>query len=85
MYSLYGRPRYFKFKQKYQQIRPAFPDYLSVSYEYGARNLDKYFHFYGIAGPKVQDEGNIYKNVNNCMPQLFISCFVAKKIAVSVW
>ena len=53
MYSLYGHPRYFKFKQKYQQMGPVFPDYLSGSYNYGARNLDEYFHFYSIAGPKV--------------------------------
>ena len=58
MYSLYGHPRYFKFKRKYQQIRPVFPDYLSVSYDYGARNLDEYFYFYSIAGPEVWNEGN---------------------------
>ena len=36
MYFLYGYARYFKFqfKQKYQQIGPVFPDYLSVSYDY---------------------------------------------------
>ena len=68
MYSLYGHPRYFKFKRKYQQIRPVFPDYLSVSYDYGARNIDEYFHFYSIAGPKAQNKGNIYKNLNNYMP-----------------
>ena len=51
----------------------------------GAGNLDEYFHFYSIAGPKVQNERNIYKNVNNCMLQLFFSCFVAKKIVISVW
>ena len=63
-----------------------FPDYLSVSYDYGARTLlDEYFHFYSI-GPKVQNKGNIYKNLNNCMPQLFFhALYVAKKIAVSVW
>ena len=45
MYSLYGHPKYLKFKPKYQQVGPVFPDYLSVSYDdYGARNLDEYFH-----------------------------------------
>ena len=48
VYSLYGHPKYFKFKRKYQQIRPMFPDHLSVSYDYGARNLDEYFHFYSM-------------------------------------
>ena len=67
-YSLYGQPRYFKFKQKYKQIQPMFPDYLSVSYDYGDKNLDKYFPFYSNAGSKVQNKGNIYKNLNNCMP-----------------
>ena len=47
-----------------------FPDYLSVSFDYSARNLDKYFHFYNIAGLIVQNEGNIDKNLNNCMPSL---------------
>ena len=67
MYSLCSHPRYFKFKQKYQQVRPVFPDYLFVSYDYGARNLDEYFDFYSIAGPEVYNEGNIDKNLNNCM------------------
>ena len=31
-------------------VRPVFPDHFSVSYDYGARNLDEYFHFYSIAG-----------------------------------
>ena len=33
MYALYGYPRYFKFKLKYQQHGP-FPDYVSISYDY---------------------------------------------------
>ena len=49
MYSLYSHAKYFKFKQKYQQIQPVFPDHLSVSYDYGARNLDEYFQFYIIS------------------------------------
>ena len=49
VYSLYGHPKYFKFKRKY-----VFPDHLSVSYDYGARNLDEYFHFYSIAGQKFK-------------------------------
>ena len=48
MYSLYGHPKYFTFKPKYQQIGPVFPDYLSVSYDYGAKNLDEYFHLLAI-------------------------------------
>ena len=53
-YSLYGHLIYFKFKQKYQQIQPMFPDHLSVSYDYDARNSDEYFHFYSIAGQKFK-------------------------------
>ena len=34
MYALYGHPKYFKFKGKYQPYGPLFPDYLSVSYDY---------------------------------------------------
>ena len=33
---------------------PVFPDHLSVSYDYGAWNLDEYFHFYSIAGQKFK-------------------------------
>ena len=74
MYSVYENPRYFKFKWKYQQYkRTMFQGYFSISYVYGARNLDEYFHFYGIAGQK-------YK-----MKEIIVSsCFVSKKIAVSV-
>ena len=68
MYFLYGYPKYFKFKQKYQQIRSVFPDYLSVCYDYGARNLDEYFHFYSIAGQKFKMKKIFLKNLNNCMP-----------------
>ena len=35
-------------------MRPVFLDHLSVSYDYGARNLDEYFHFYSIAGQKFK-------------------------------
>ena len=31
-----------------------FPDHLSVSYDYGIRNFDEYFHFYSIAGQKFK-------------------------------
>ena len=68
MYFLYGYTNYFKFKQKYQQIRPAFPDCLSVSYDYGGRNLDEYFHFYSTAGPKFKMKETFFKKINNCMP-----------------
>ena len=61
MYSLYNHPKYFKFKRRYQQIRPAFPDHLSVSYQYDARNLDKYFHFYNMLdGQKFKMEKEIF-------------------------
>ena len=60
MYSLYGRhPKHFKFKRKYQQIQPVFPDYLSISYDCSTRNLDEYFHFYSIASEKFKMKGNI--------------------------
>ena len=68
---LYGHPKYFKFKQKYQQIRPVFPHHLSISYNYGARDLDEYFHFYSIAGQKFTMNEIYIKKNNNCMPQLF--------------
>ena len=29
-------------------------DHLSVSHDYGTRNLDEYFHFYSIAGQKFK-------------------------------
>ena len=69
VYSLYGHPKYFKFKRKYQQIRPVFPDHLSVSYDYGARNLDEYFHFYSMLakGSKFRRK-YLFKKTNNCMP-----------------
>ena len=38
MYFLYDHPNFFKFKRKYQQLLPVFPDHLSVSYDYSARN-----------------------------------------------
>ena len=45
---------------------PVFPGYFSVPYDYGARNLDE-FHLVYYCWPKVQNEGNIYKKLNNCM------------------
>ena len=68
MYSLYRHPKYLKFKQKYQHIQPVFSDHLSVSYVYGARNLDKYFPFYSIAGQKFKMKEIFFKKLNNCMP-----------------
>ena len=50
MYSLYDQLRCFKFNQKYQQMPPVVLDYLSASYDHGARNLDEYFNFDSIAG-----------------------------------
>ena len=35
-------------------VRPVFPDHFSVSYDYGASNLDDYFHFYSIAGQEFK-------------------------------
>ena len=55
MYFLYNYAKYFIFKQIYQQIRSVFPDFLSASYDYGAKNFDEYFHFYNsIAGQKFK-------------------------------
>ena len=54
MYSLYSPTKYLKFKRKYQQARPVFPDHPSISYDYNARDLDEYFHFYSIAGQKFK-------------------------------
>ena len=68
MYFLYNYPKYFMFKKKYQQMRSVFPDYLSVSYNYGASNLDKYFHFYSIAGQKFKMKKIFFKHLKNCMP-----------------
>ena len=52
-------------------MRPVFPVYLYASYDYGARNIDEYFHFYSIAGQKFKREKIFSKNLNNCMPRLF--------------
>ena len=69
MYVLYGYSKLFKFKQQYQQIRPVFPDHLSVSYDCGVRNLvDEYFHFYSIAGQKFKMKEIFLKILNNCIP-----------------
>ena len=35
-------------------IRPLFPDYLFVSHDQDARNLDEYCHFYRIDGQKFK-------------------------------
>ena len=48
-------------------MRPVFPVYLYASYDYGARNIDEYFHFYSIAGQKFKREKIFSKNLNNCM------------------
>ena len=38
-----------------------FLDYLSVSYDYDARNLDKYFHFYSMLdGQNFKKEKEIF-------------------------
>ena len=69
MYFLYGYPKYFKFKQKYQQILPVFPDYLYVSYDHGARDLDEYFYFYSTALlTKFKMKEIFFKNLNKYMP-----------------
>ena len=61
-----------------------FPDHLSVSYDYGARNLDEYFHFYSIAGQKFKMK-EIFKKFKQLHALIVFSCIVARKIAVSVW
>ena len=40
----------------------------SVCYEYGARNLDEYFHFYRIASQKYKMKEIFLKNLNNYKP-----------------
>ena len=42
MQSRSAHPRNFKLISKFNQIRPIFPDYLSVSYEYGISDILKY-------------------------------------------
>ena len=61
-------PEIFQVQAKVSTIRPVFPDYLSVTYDCGARNLDEYFHFLKYCWSEVQNEGNINKNLNDCMP-----------------
>ena len=60
------------------------PDHLSVSYDYGTRNLDEYFHFYSIAGQKFKMK-EIFKKFKQLHALIVFSCIVARKIAVSVW
>ena len=84
MHSLYGQPKYFKFKPKYQQIGPVFSDYLSVFYDYGARNFGEYFHLYSIAGQKFKMKEILKKEIKQ-LHAITVSCFVARKIAVSAW
>ena len=67
MYFLYGYIKYFQFKSKYQQIRPVFSVYLTVSYDYRARNLDEYFHFSIIADQKFKMKEIFLKILNNWM------------------
>ena len=55
MYALYGHPRYFKFKRKYQQ----FPDYLSVSYNYELhKQLSSINSIVDIKEDRCLNEGN---------------------------
>ena len=49
-------------------MRPVFPVYLYASYDYGARNIDEYFHFHSTAGQKLKMEKVFSKTLNNCMP-----------------
>ena len=42
---------------------PVFLEYLSVSYDYGVRNLDEYFHFYSIAGQKFKMKETFKKKI----------------------
>ena len=67
MYFPYSYAKYFKFKRKYQQIQSVFPDCLFVSYDYDARNVDEYFHFYRIANEKFKMKEIFFKDLNNCM------------------
>ena len=58
----------FQVQEKISTNTTAFPDHLSVSYDYGARNLDEYFHFYSIAGQNFKMKEIFFLNLNNCMP-----------------
>ena len=50
----------FQVQAKYQQIWPAVPNHPPVSYDYGARDLDDYFHFYSIAGQKFKMQKELF-------------------------
>ena len=62
--------KYFKILLKLQisQVQAKILTNLSVSYDYGARNFDEYFHFYGIAGQKFKMKEILKKKINKCMP-----------------
>ena len=51
MYFLYSYPKYFNFKLISITICVST---FYISYDYGDRNLEEYFHFYGIAGQKLK-------------------------------
>ena len=75
MYSLTSNPKYFRFKQKYYQTRPVFPDHLSVSHDQDSRNLDEYFfHFYSFAAQKIKMKEIFFKKkitaCHNCFLML---------------
>ena len=48
-------PQICQVQVKISTIQTVFPDYFSVSYDYGAINVDEYFHFWWFCWPKVQN------------------------------
>ena len=48
-------PQICQVQVKISTMQPLFPDYFSVSYDYGAINVDEYFHFWWFCWPKVQN------------------------------
>ena len=78
MYSFGGPPQIFQVQVKILTIQPEFPEYLSISYDYGASNLDKDFHFLYYCWPESLNDGNIFKNLNNSI--IVFSCFLSPGI-----
>ena len=62
--------------------RPVFPDHLSVSYDYGARNLDEYFHFYSISNQKLKMK-EFFKKLNNCVPKKMLRFWAVTEFHIS--
>ena len=66
MYFLYGHPRYFNFKRKKMLIRPVFPDYLFVCYNYALTNTSKL-----VLLNNSQEIKQLPKGPSKCLRQLY--------------